>query len=31
MGQTIYVGVAHTSHNVSDAGGAVWDDLRVTP
>jgi hypothetical protein len=30
MGQTLWVGIAHTSHNTSDAGGALFDDLRIT-
>lgn len=30
MNQTLYVGIAHTSHNVDDAGGALFDDLRMT-
>jgi regulation of enolase protein 1 (concanavalin A-like superfamily) len=30
MGQTVYVGIAHTSHDTLEAGGAVFDDLRVT-
>ena len=29
MGDTVYVGIAHTSHNTADSGGAVFDDLRV--
>jgi len=31
MGDSVYVGIAHTSHNVSDSGGAIFDDLRITP
>jgi hypothetical protein len=30
MTGTIYVGIAHTSHNTANAGGAVFDDLRIT-
>jgi len=30
MGDTVYVGIAHTSHNTSDSGGATFDDLRIT-
>jgi regulation of enolase protein 1 (concanavalin A-like superfamily) len=30
MGQTVYVGIVHTSHNSADAGGARFDDLRMT-
>jgi regulation of enolase protein 1 (concanavalin A-like superfamily) len=30
MGQTVYVGIAHTSHNPDDAGGALFDDVRPT-
>jgi regulation of enolase protein 1 (concanavalin A-like superfamily) len=30
MGQTVYVGIAHTSHNTADDGGAIFDDLRIT-
>ena len=31
MGANVYVGIAHTSHNSTDSGGAVFDDLRITP
>jgi regulation of enolase protein 1 (concanavalin A-like superfamily) len=30
MGQTIWVGIAHTSHNAAESGGARFDDLRIT-
>jgi hypothetical protein len=30
MGQTVYVGIAHTSHNAGEDGGATFDDLRIT-
>jgi regulation of enolase protein 1 (concanavalin A-like superfamily) len=30
MGGTVYVGIAHTSHNTADAGGASFDDMRMT-
>jgi regulation of enolase protein 1 (concanavalin A-like superfamily) len=30
MSQTLYVGIAHTSHNPSEPGDAIFDDLRVT-
>ena len=30
MNQTLFVGIAHTSHNESADGGAVFDDLRIT-
>jgi regulation of enolase protein 1 (concanavalin A-like superfamily) len=30
MNQSLYVGIAHTSHNTADSGGATFDDLRVT-
>jgi hypothetical protein len=30
MNQAVYVGIAHTSHNLDDAGQAVFDDLRLT-
>jgi regulation of enolase protein 1 (concanavalin A-like superfamily) len=31
MGGTVAVGIAHTSHNPSADGGAVFDDVRITP
>jgi regulation of enolase protein 1 (concanavalin A-like superfamily) len=30
MNQTIYVGIAHTSHNPGDPGGTSFDDMRIT-
>jgi regulation of enolase protein 1 (concanavalin A-like superfamily) len=30
MSQSLYVGIAHTSHNTSDYGESSFDDLRVT-
>ena len=30
MAQTLLVGIVHTSHNSSEAGGASFDDLRIT-
>jgi len=30
MGQSVYVGIAHTSHNAADSGAAIFDDLRIT-
>jgi regulation of enolase protein 1 (concanavalin A-like superfamily) len=30
MNQTLYVGIAHTSHNADARGNAVFDDLRIT-
>jgi hypothetical protein len=30
MGQSVWVGIAHTSHNTADAGGARFDELRIT-
>lgn len=30
MNQTVYVGIAHTSHNPDAPGSGDFDDLRIT-